>query len=161
MLCTRSTHEVLYSWLKLEYYYDWIMSFHHSCSMWTLKNPWTFALLWLKNEMHTWGLYKSNTAYRTLTTNIVCYAMTLVLLRRSFETEAMISPSDVETKGEDLPQISTKIVQQICQNLPHFPPCVLTVPESQNHWHKQNLVGGSAMMNTYRLFGRDTWGRRG
>lgn len=37
------------------------------------------------------------------------------IIKKSFETEAIISPSDVETKGEeDLPQIMAKIVQQIC-----------------------------------------------
>lgn len=72
-------------------------------------------------------MYTSSTAYRALITKIVSYLMTLVLLRKSFETEAVISPSDVETKGEDeedLPQVSENIVQQICQNLPVFPMCV-------------------------------------
>lgn len=102
------------------------------------KNPKTFGLLLFKNEVH-----KSNTVCRALITNILSYVVTLVLLRRSSETEAMISPSDVEIKGEeDMPQLLAKIVQQICQNLPLFSPCVLTAPESQHHQHKQNFVGG-------------------
>ena len=55
--------------------------------------------------------------------------MTLVLLRSSFETEAMISPSYIEAKGEaeHLPQVLAKITHQIYLYLCVLPPCVLTV----------------------------------